>query len=320
MVKMIIMSPFAMRFAKALASFAASSPLCSSIIVRRDLPRRCRDARGPGPRWQQLERARERRQTTTMMRRRNVVVVNDNVDVDVDVVDLTSMCASFDVYVPTGGDGGGDDDDDHDHDDDGGARSSSRPGLYLRHSRGGTGRRGLHVGSAVRKGDVVLSMPLSSCLRDDEPPYWWHRRCDVIDASDDDDEFDEFDDGPMGWSTRLAALVLDVIRPSSRARSTTTTTTTNTTNDHPAMEGGGASCDGSRRWEAWRKTLPISDDLRSSLPVHWNEGIASRARSTSLEIAIDEMYFARANAISRLSRGWDGRRRRNDEYQDGRRR
>ena len=53
-------------------------------------------------------------------------------------------------------------------------------------------------------------------------------------------------------------------------------------------------------WGAWRSALPDADELRSSLPVHWDERAAEAARCASLELAIDEQYFARENAVSRL--------------------
>jgi hypothetical protein len=199
---------------------------------------------------------------------------------DDDVVDLSAMCTSFGIDVPGGG----------------------STGLYLR-GRGITGRRGLRVKNAVRDGDVVLSMPLSSCLRDDEPPFWYRG-----DVGDDDDIDDDVDDGPMGWSTRLAALVLDVIDPTHRAP------TDRAMGMEMGMgmggEGGRTDGDDGGGWEAWRTTLPDPNDLRASLPVHWDERIASHARSTSLEVAIDEMYFARANAVSRLLVGRDRREHR----------
>ncbi|KAL3823559.1 hypothetical protein ACHAXA_002900 [Cyclostephanos tholiformis] len=190
------------------------------------------------------------------------------------VVDITKMCRSFGVDEP-------------------GATN-----LYL-HCSEITGRRGLRVRREVRDGDVVLSIPLSSCLRDDNPPSWYRG---VTSDADDDDENDGNDgddesDDAMAWSTRLAALVLDVIDPPYREAS----------ND---LEGGGGGLGGEEysRWEAWRASLPDASDLRASLPVHWDERAACSARCTSLEIAIDESYFARANAISRLVGVRGGRR------------
>ncbi|KAG7353861.1 SET methyltransferase domain containing protein [Nitzschia inconspicua] len=78
------------------------------------------------------------------------------------------------------------------------------------------------------------------------------------------------------WATRLAASWLDVFLKS------------NTENEGLHL---------------WLSLLPDPEFLQASLPVHWPEEVVANARSTSLELAVDTAYFARAEAVQTLVAG-----------------
>jgi hypothetical protein len=261
------MAPLVGKFVKAVAAFAVSAP--SSSTTHEQQPQREHRRQQQQQQQQQLDRLEQQlggqSSSSSSSSSRGVCA------------DLPTMCRLFGVEEPH-------------------ARS-------LRLHGGGTtaGRRGLRVGGgAVKRGEIVMSVPLSSCLRDDEPPAWYRRggggggdRRDAP-AEGADDDGDGGDGDPTAWSTRLAARVLDVIYPPRAG---------------PDFCGGGGDDDDYDddvlppplgRWGAWRSSLPDADELRSSLPVHWDERAAEAARCASLELAIDEQYFDRENAISRL--------------------
>jgi hypothetical protein len=181
--------------------------------------------------------------------------------------------------------------------------------------------RGVHIKSAVKEGDVILSVPISSCFRDDEPPGWFQQqqllRDDDTHGSDENNsniideelhitDYERYN--PSAWSSRLAASILDMDlylekkKMKTMTRMTTTTTTTTTV-------GGGVVSDYDDDddmdlmlgREIWRSFLPDKDILRASLPVHWGEDVLATAKCTALELAVDSAYFARANAVSNLS-------------------
>jgi hypothetical protein len=176
--------------------------------------------------------------------------------------------------------------------------------------------RGVHVNSAFQAGDVIFSIPLSSCFRDDEPPIWYdcaasssaaavaashERRQDsrgnpgegLIDNSDDSGGDDDDNSppcliagsyNPSNWATRLAAKVL-----------------------HAQLlieDGcGDGDYDNSAHQKAtwlWLKLLPDPDWLRSTLPVHWTPAVLRSACCASLELAVDSAYFSRAQAVQDL--------------------
>ena len=145
------------------------------------------------------------------------------------------------------------------------------------------GERGVCVHKSVKKGDVVISIPLSSCFRDDEPPRWYeHYLAD--DEVTDDYEHDITDyERYSGWASRLAASVLDL-------RFNNSGGDIQKNNDDDLKRGR----------EMWQSMLPDEDILRASLPVHWGEAILSSTKCTALELAIDSAYFARASAVMTL--------------------
>lgn len=124
------------------------------------------------------------------------------------------------------------------------------------------GVRGVYLNSDVSKDDIILSVPLDSCLRDDEPPAWFL-------------ETHSEDDSPAlqqsAWATRLAASLIDKQLPSS-----------------------------SKGMDLWLELLPDAIFLRASLPIHWDEQVVSSAKCTALELAVDSAYFSRAEAIADL--------------------
>ena len=121
------------------------------------------------------------------------------------------------------------------------------------------GVRGAFVSEAVEKGDVILRLPVSSCLQDDEPPAWFTHNS----GSADD------------WTMRLAAALLDLWL--------------NISLQYPKDIANGLSL--------WLSLLPDPNQLRASLPVHWREEIISTSKCTALELAADSSYFARAEAV-----------------------
>ena len=122
----------------------------------------------------------------------------------------------------------------------------------------------------VEKGGVILRIPLSSCLRDDEPPGWYEFSSDNKYASHLNED----------WACRLAASLLDI----------------ELTSKLPADD---ALASGR---ETWLSLLPDRDVLRASLPVHWDDQILSRSKCYALELAVDEAYFARAETVARLTK------------------
>lgn len=130
-----------------------------------------------------------------------------------------------------------------------------------------TGVRGIYLNRSVESGEVVLKLPLDSCLTDDQPPSWLPK-----DVRDDPDR----------WATRLAASWIDSF---SKEKATTETT---------RLREGHA---------VWFSLLPDPDFLRASLPVHWPETTVLNSRSTALELAVDSAFFSRAEAVSDLVRG-----------------
>jgi SET domain len=144
--------------------------------------------------------------------------------------------------------------------------------------------RGVYVNRAVKSGDVIVSIPLSSCLRDDEPPPW-HDCASAVEQEGDGEGSPCMIAGsynPSDWATRLAASLLheQLLRKSSKA---------NEPDDAKKSTG------------LWLRLLPDPDWLRSSLPVHWPSAVLRSACCTSLELAVDASYFSRAQAVQDLT-------------------
>jgi hypothetical protein len=130
------------------------------------------------------------------------------------------------------------------------------------------GARGVYLNRSIKKGDVILSLPLDSCLRDDFPPSWMQQG-----DGDDEGGFSSAYN-PSDWATRLAAGILDL--------------------QLREMSGEDEIGDGQ---SLWLSMLPDPGYLRASLPVHWPEETVQNSRSTALELAVDSSYFARAEKV-----------------------
>jgi hypothetical protein len=150
--------------------------------------------------------------------------------------------------------------------------------LYL----SSNGERGVCVYKPVKRGDVVLSIPISSCFRDDEPPRWYEHLADDEATEDEHDITDYERYSPSGWASRLAASILDLELNNSEGE---------VHNENDLKKGR----------EMWQSMLPDEDILRASLPVHWPEEIVGSTKCTALELAIDSAYFARATAVMTLT-------------------
>lgn len=130
------------------------------------------------------------------------------------------------------------------------------------------GVRGVYLHRNVLKDEIVLKLPLASCLRDDEPPQWYKTRCTG------DHENQHYN--PSKWATRLAAVLIDVQMH----------TESKTQYEHTIQE--------------WISMMPDKEVLRSSLPIHWSEEEVESTKCSSLELAVDTAYFARADAVEKL--------------------
>jgi len=171
------------------------------------------------------------------------------------------------------------------------------------------GNRGVYLKSPIKEGEIILSIPISSCFRDDEPPGWFNgggdnnnnnnnnlssssnSGGDKSDSSTLDEELHITDYeryNPSAWSSRLAASLLDM----ELCQDTTKLSAAGISEEDKDLMLGR---------EIWRSTLPDKDILRASLPVHWDEDVLATAKCTALELAVDSAYFARANAVSNLS-------------------
>jgi hypothetical protein len=147
----------------------------------------------------------------------------------------------------------------------------------------------------VTKGDVIFSIPLSSCLRDDDPPLWYDCAAATSAAAAAADESDTEDDGdgqpcliagsynPSDWAARLAAKVLDARLFGADGA------------------GGGEDREADAARRLWLDLLPDPDRLRPTLPVHWSPAVLRSACCTSLELAVDSAYFARARSVDGLA-------------------
>ena len=131
--------------------------------------------------------------------------------------------------------------------------------------------RGLYLNRNLEKGSILLSIPLSHCLRDDQPPQWFEsdQENDIVDVIPQDDN---------EWAVRLAASVLDL--------------------QLRLLSEQDNSC--KREESIWFSLFPDSAHLRASLPVHWSEEVVTTTKCTQLELAVDSSFFARAQARQEL--------------------
>ena len=139
----------------------------------------------------------------------------------------------------------------------------------------GDGIRGLYVGGTddSEVDDQLLSVPLSSCLRDDEPPSWFQ-------PDDEDDNPPNSYSGGSEWAIRLAASLIDL----------------------RLQQGSGEELNNRRKkLSTWISMLPDALDFRASLPIHWTSDVLKSAKCQALELAVDSAYFGRANAVMDLS-------------------
>eukprot|EP00957_Ditylum_brightwellii_P125510 9566974-Ditylum_brightwellii.AAC.1 len=133
------------------------------------------------------------------------------------------------------------------------------------------GERGLYLNRPISEGYVLFRLPLSSCIKDDDPPSW---------LFGDEGEGDLLYN-PSEWAMSLAASLLDLHLQE---------LDNNIKKKHPVDKG----------MDLWLSTLPNKKDLRASLPIHWPDNILSNSKCTALEIAVDSAYFARADTIETL--------------------
>lgn len=140
----------------------------------------------------------------------------------------------------------------------------------------GTAVRGVYLNSPVKKGEAILTIPLSACLRDDEPPAWLD--CDLLSPNEPGDPcLIAGYYNPSDWATRLAASFLDLKLQKLHSIDKIS--------------------------DLWLSLLPNADFLRASLPIHWSPRILQSASNTALELAVDSAFFARAEAIQELMEG-----------------
>lgn len=152
---------------------------------------------------------------------------------------------------------------------------SATPSNLLRLVENEDGIRGIYLNYAVKKGGVVLKIPLTSCLRDDAPPAWFQPN---------NGENGSISFNPSDWATRLAASLVDL------------KLSQDNNNNHPTTPR-------SEGMHKWLDMLPNPDELRASLPIHWNEEVLLSARCSALDLSVDASYFARAQAVADLMEG-----------------
>ncbi|GAX12292.1 hypothetical protein FisN_1Hh223 [Fistulifera solaris] len=135
-----------------------------------------------------------------------------------------------------------------------------QPAGLLRLGESADGIRGLYLNRAVKTGDLVLSIPLNKCLRDDQQlPDWMPRT--------EDESVEECG----AWALRLAACLMEAQKSPYQS--------------HHSL---------------WFSLLPNPSDLRSSLPIHWDDEIVQSTSHTAFTMAVDSAYFARAGAIQSI--------------------
>jgi len=143
--------------------------------------------------------------------------------------------------------------------------------------RSSKGERGIFLNRGVDNDDVILRIPISSCVRDDMPPQWYDQVYDGDIDIDIDENLHPYN--PSKWAIRLAASLIDL--------------------DLCAAEDAGND-EILKAKKQWLEMMPDPEYLRASLPIHWSEETISTAKCTALEIANDATYFARADAVADL--------------------
>jgi len=139
-----------------------------------------------------------------------------------------------------------------------------------------SGVRGIYLNRSIKSEEIILKLPLDSCLVDDQSPSWLH---------------DDVKNDPHRWATRLAASWIDLHLKNNQLDS------------DDANSGGSELKASSEGHKVWSSLLPDPEHLKASLPVHWPETTVLNARSTALELAVDSAFFARAEAVNDLVRG-----------------
>lgn len=140
------------------------------------------------------------------------------------------------------------------------------PSDLLRLEEPSEGIRGVYLNRDVSKGDIILSIPLSECLTEQQIPNW---------MSGFDDESNQEQGGyfnPSAWATRLASVLIDQQLRTDSSGST----------------------------QLWFSLLPNPNYLKASLPIHWPDEILRSAQCSALEISVDSMFFARSAAVQDL--------------------
>ena len=163
--------------------------------------------------------------------------------------------------------------------------------------------RGVYLNRAVQENEIILSVPLTACLRDDSPPDWLLKtQTKEILQNEQEQERNNYNDNNIdndndtagvsveGWVTRLTASLLDLQMK----------------NKHKLLLS--SSCEEGQR--IWLDLLPTN--LRELLPIHWDDDATTTANnnnsndsdngtinlldytgSRSLQLAVDSAYFAR---------------------------
>ena len=133
------------------------------------------------------------------------------------------------------------------------------------------GYRGVYLNEAVQQGDLLLQIPLSSCLRDDKSPSWLQQPEQVEQIDDNSNAVVQI----QGWVTRLAASLLDA---------------QNNINQLP-----------NKGIQEWLRLMPSDTSLRKNLPIYWSDSILQSTGCRELELAVDSAYFARVEPLADLS-------------------
>ena len=125
------------------------------------------------------------------------------------------------------------------------------------------GIRGVCLNKSVSENDVILRIPLLSCLVDESPQ--WLRQTPLS-------ENDTFTVSVEGWVTRLTASLLEAQKNNNKT------------------EG----------LQTWFDLFPTN--LRQILPIHWDSNLLQKVNQCqSLELAVDSAFFARAIIFQDLS-------------------
>mmetsp|Transcript_27603 Transcript_27603/g.50255 ORF Transcript_27603/g.50255 Transcript_27603/m.50255 type:complete len:563 (-) Transcript_27603:146-1834(-) len=170
-------------------------------------------------------------------------------------------------------------------------QATPKDNLYLSATAdadGTGGERGVCLYKPIKQGDVVLSIPIASCFRDDEPPMWLGLGYNHAAQENDITDYERYN--PSMWASRLAASILDM-----------ELNFNNGSNAHNNNNNNNIDADLIKGREIWHSMLPQKDKLRASLPVHWGEEVLATSKCTALELAVDSAYFARASAVMDLA-------------------